>query len=295
MKKAYYFLFLFSCYFTCSGQNPFPNNNDVQSWKVMTWYFWGGACIEHEITLGQRIELCEDHYTEVLYNHDDSTQNVMGYYKIVGDSVFVRKTLDCTVEEKLMYDFLSNIGDTLKTANYSGTNTDDYPYWKNSADTMIDYLGTYRNTMNLNFKMYPNNTTSFNDTVSTRWIEGIGSIIHPFYSLDCLGDFCETEHSLTQSTLNGNIIYENYNYTFSWPCTSINLVDIDKLYQDETLLYPNPTEKLINLNVEGEKKIYNSVGEIVIISFNNTIDVGELPIGIYLLKIKGLTKKFVKE
>lgn len=76
---------------------------------------------------------------------------------------------------------------------------------------------------------------------------------------------------------------------------------ISQLFEvEEVQIYPNPTRDIIQLeNIEGEIKIYNSSGELVIHKkqFDQQIDVGLLPSGVYFLEVVGENirqAKFIK-
>lgn len=64
-------------------------------------------------------------------------------------------------------------------------------------------------------------------------------------------------------------------------------------------LYPNPTKEILHINVmeDAGYSIIDVTGRIVTkgTSSNNTIDVSALPLGMYFLKTKNTTTKFIKE
>lgn len=101
-------------------------------------------------------------------------------------------------------------------------------------------------------------------------------------------------------SLNGTIP-DGMVYTFSKVISNVQEVD---QYSDLISIFPNPTEDLININIEGDNllidqvTIYNALGKEVLIT-NDTrqaIDLSDLADGIYLVKIstdKGLVTKRV--
>jgi hypothetical protein len=57
--------------------------------------------------------------------------------------------------------------------------------------------------------------------------------------------------------------------------------------------YPNPTHGTIHIyNAKGkEKKLFNSVGQLILNSKEDQLDLSHLPKGIYYLRIDGSSKK----
>jgi hypothetical protein len=119
MKKAILLLcftaFLIPITFS---QDIFPTASDQQKWEYVTWNFWGGACQKRIIKNGQPINLCSDTFIEVFdCDENEANCHVLGYYRIQGDSIMIRKsdifwdgtrwidTVYCNQSEGLMYDF----------------------------------------------------------------------------------------------------------------------------------------------------------------------------------------------
>lgn len=59
-------------------------------------------------------------------------------------------------------------------------------------------------------------------------------------------------------------------------------------------IYPNPVKNTLHTNLVGNKKVYNLIGEVVLESDKQALDVSLFPPGIYLLESKGEFLKFVK-
>ena len=60
-------------------------------------------------------------------------------------------------------------------------------------------------------------------------------------------------------------------------------------------LYPNPTSHYLHVELEGEKKCYNSAGKCVLSTRERVLDVSHLPAGIYHLSSAVGTRTFIKE
>jgi hypothetical protein len=59
-------------------------------------------------------------------------------------------------------------------------------------------------------------------------------------------------------------------------------------------VYPNPTDKYINVNFAGLKQIYNIIGKKLLQSYDNKIDVSALAKGVYLIRIENISIRFIK-
>lgn len=63
-------------------------------------------------------------------------------------------------------------------------------------------------------------------------------------------------------------------------------------------IYPNPTNNLVNIQTDEESievQIYNTSGQLLIKTNNNTIDLSSYPCGIYFLNVNGTVEKIIKE
>ena len=73
---------------------------------------------------------------------------------------------------------------------------------------------------------------------------------------------------------------------------SLSSVDFDNNLID---VYPNPTEKYINVDYDGKKEIYNILGEKLMQSFENKINVSSLAKGVYLIRVENISIHFIKK
>ncbi|MCF0211119.1 MAG: T9SS type A sorting domain-containing protein [Bacteroidales bacterium] len=73
----------------------------------------------------------------------------------------------------------------------------------------------------------------------------------------------------------------------------------DASLQDDFIVYPNPTEDILTIQVEGDVMIYNSLGQLVKevknIHGTRTIDISHLKQGVYLIKSGEHTEKLIKK
>lgn len=126
---------------------------------------------------------------------------------------------------------------------------------------------------------------------------------------DCItGDTLvgETDSSFT-ATVNGTyqVQINKGGCSFTSACFIVNTLDINDYDSQNLLVYPNPTNEIITIQMEkpiGEIIVQNTLGEIVLTHFTNenrfTLPLNKLPAGIYTLvmntKDQTLMKKIIK-
>ena len=59
-------------------------------------------------------------------------------------------------------------------------------------------------------------------------------------------------------------------------------------------IYPNPTDQFIHIHHDGLKEIYTILGEKILVTHKNTINVSFLANGIYLIKVNNQTMRLIK-
>jgi len=60
-------------------------------------------------------------------------------------------------------------------------------------------------------------------------------------------------------------------------------------------IYPNPTNSMLYLSEKVEYKIYNTLGDVILIGNNNIIDMRSFNNGMYILESESMRKKIVKQ
>ena len=65
-------------------------------------------------------------------------------------------------------------------------------------------------------------------------------------------------------------------------------------YVNTIEIYPNPTDQFIHINHDGLKEIYTILGEKLLFTHENTINVSFLANGIYLIKVNNQTMRLIK-
>ena len=70
-----------------------------------------------------------------------------------------------------------------------------------------------------------------------------------------------------------------------------------KIEEESQILnvYPNPARNIISINSEGEKIIYNILGEVILKSKEKNINIQKLSNGVYWIKCKKKVGKIIKQ
>lgn len=79
---------------------------------------------------------------------------------------------------------------------------------------------------------------------------------------------------------------------------TITVTEATAISETETnagLLFPNPANEQITVMTDKPIFIYNKLGELVLTTSANPVDLSTLRSGVYLLKSEGVTEKFIKQ
>lgn len=78
-----------------------------------------------------------------------------------------------------------------------------------------------------------------------------------------------------------------------WPLSSTHVTEIDKTFE----VYPNPANTVIYIKTEnaGKKELYNSVGQLLLSTYMNEINVSRYSEGIYYIKVGNEVQKIIIE
>lgn len=94
----------------------------------------------------------------------------------------------------------------------------------------------------------------------------------------------DPDNHLSEGGIDGFEIYED----------TINPLSVNTYSLQSDLIYPNPSRSLINIPINGLKKIYSSSGQLLLTSEEKVIKIDGLPSGIYFVLIDNTYIKFVK-
>jgi len=217
-----------------------------------------------------------------------------------GDPVWVRQDsgkvyyLNYQQQERLLYDFTLNVGDSFDVRN--GPNY--FSFLKvNSVDTVI--LGRTRKRMFLS-------CDDCGNYQSEIWIEGIGNINPTFYfpfERDFVFD--GGEYRVLCYSENGALVYQNPAYNDCFYDTIIYLSD-KNILEAEVRTYPNPVSDVLFVDLPSNEEVEVCLSSMLGVelfcekhSGNMQIEMRQYPEGIYLLQIKSgkgsVAKRIVRE
>jgi len=107
-----------------------------------------------------------------------------------------------------------------------------------------------------------------------------------------------TEYVLNSDTWNE---LEGEEFKSYWYYSKLSSLSLENLESSTFIIYPNPTNSLLNVKSQKELniRIYNNLGQFILQNDNsNSIDVSSLVKGVYFIKvsdgINSSTKKFIK-
>jgi Secretion system C-terminal sorting domain len=234
--------------------------------------------------------ICKRIYSKISFNSFYSNKMTTIFVRTEGKKVYYLPVGgDCIFEdEKLLYDFSLELGDivVIDILNNLGIS---FVEVKKVETVML--FGKMRKKMTL--EIQKDNGKKYEDV----WIEGVGSIVHPFYALlrqspdGNWGELlCASSNMLQQ--------YKNPKYSFCSFFVATEDVKNQTLAVD---VFPNPFDSNVNINILGDKNLYHNVElfnhfgqKLLEQNFETSCILATdfLPKGIYFLKIQTADKQF---
>lgn len=273
------------------AQAYFPDPASDPKWFVgRTAYGFGGET-HHQVECyyGVSATFCGHIYTEVIEDMPEiGYQQSLGYIRIDGPRVYALLDTSCAIAPSLIYDFSLEEGQSVDCGyNMSAYELKENTFTVSSTGTVDIPLGNRRYQ-----RMAYSRHISLPDSPPTSmdWIAGVGSSKHPFYSLSCIGDFCEVEDTLYQLTLNGETAYDIV--TASQAPTAYELS-----------VYPTvfgSTFWIAGLQGKATARLFDSSGRAVfqtqLTQAEEAVNVAGLPNGLYFLEVReqGTGKRAVR-
>ncbi len=282
---------------------PLPEENVV--WK-MNYYPYGGQTVPHaDIPEGDTIIngiTYKKIYRHIFDNEQSMnviSKNYVGSFRndVENKMVYFYTNNEYNPEEKILYDFSVQVGDTLFSKDYCDGFVERYVL---RIDTIQVADGTYRKAFGLWIE--PNPVV---DPYPNLWwiIEGIGFNEGLLYHMDDFDDNGNTLNCMYTVNENGTpnqVIYEDMffnEYSSHTGCTYIATADMDFEPEELMHVYPNPiitsgcvrfkqnyalrNHILTLYNVHGEKiKTFDNLSEEIPMIFGK-----DYPSGIYLLTL----------
>jgi hypothetical protein len=275
MKKTIYlFSVLLSLPFLIRAQtidtSGFPMLSQNPKWTLaVNSFFDPGSISTEDIGYQKDTSFCNKTYSIYKGRHLDEgkiyirSEGRMTYY--------LNSPADCD-DETLLYDFNLDKGDVF-------FNMDLDIFIKINSIEKIELFGKTRKAQNVTF--YRTNDKKLFDT---KFIEGIGCLIHPFFPLTKRQWGQDIWHTLYCARLNQIQVFGPLNCAFK---TSNKEQNADS----QLFVYPNPTEDEIfvkgNFEFPLQCNLYDALGKKIkqttLNAENEPISLLDLPKGIYLL------------
>lgn len=304
MRKYLFILVIFFCsYQTGNCQHIFPTYTDSAKWDVYAC-FMGMSCQTSIYKYSYDTVFCGKAYSKTVLSGYLTTG--VGFVRSDSIRSYCRASTNCLDKEYLMYDYSMNPGDSI----YAGLSlmppfamTDTTKFVLTSIDT-VNFLGKNRRVFHMLFN--PNGTGVPNRPMN--WIEGIGSTTHPFHSMVCLQDGCETSFRLLCYDSSSVQLYQDtvYNtcdstfyaglYDYNNPNINLIIFPIPATDKIEVCIQKSDLRSLEIFNVQGQKikSIINNKPQT-----KNEIDISELVNGVYIIEVNTenniIRQKFVKQ
>lgn len=216
--------------------------------------------------ISQTIENISEYKYNYYFREDSISRKIYQYYN--GDN-----------KEILSYDYGLNIGDTFWMPTQ---------YWGYDfliLDSIKYKLTTYLSTIDKHVDMeMPNNRVFYLSDpdyhVKYTWIEGIGSI------KGLCNEWGYDDHNVLCHFDSSGIMDLHLNIDST--CTGPVYDNIQTFKKQEAIVYPNPTNGLININTEfiNQVEIFNNYGQKIHQSLDSKIDIRHFTSGIYFIKIR---------
>jgi hypothetical protein len=237
------------------------------------------------------------------------------YFKLLG-GYFARTSWDAVDSTKFRIELRDTLGTLMQEATFARpTNTSDYTLVQSRGDSTIAILfggdnGVHASVMSWDF------STVIADTLMSRTT---GRVAHPagLFIDDALAIVWEdyrdsvsriygTMRPIKVRSING----ESPDLPPVRAAYGSHVHDYRTLYGQVPILYPNPTEGMLNVAIDlksidgAQLDIFNSTGELVFQRHlftghsgwhMETVDIGELPVGLYIARLSHLNGIIVEK
>lgn len=170
---------------------------------------------------------------------------------------------------------------------------EDMLYWGGTifsadAGTTIDTVATYNDF--------------FNKPAIVKFTYGTGRVLlispHPEIEEDSDRDGVDVAEELADNGSDWHFLWTATDWLLGRPLSAPNDTSVPKRDINQITAYPNPTKGILNISLYNHQKIdkitvYNHLGQIVSVTKakHNTVDLMNLPNGMYILEINSNTKK----
>ena len=190
-------------------------------------------------------------------------------------------------QEYIHYDFTLTVGDTI-----SLTESMAVPEVFGPIDLTVTAVDTVTYADNLPRKRITLNDSTNPDLLQIVWIEGQGTLRGPIYLPDSFAFNYESGFATCSYTTAATVLYEPDNPSFCEPSSTRNVGDF------EVKVSPNPTNGNIRITTDlspARTVIHDYSGRIIMeVPGVTEIDLGNLPAGIYTLRVWSADQQFAQ-
>jgi hypothetical protein len=245
--------------------------------------------LEWSVMYGLYSPLGTEKRTHYINIQGDSIVNDISYKRINGhpfEQFLIREDrtkvylLDVFSQERILYDFSLDIGDTITQINMFGVEAE----WFVQEIDSIEIEGIYRKQIHL---------SHINNIISDTWIEGIGStfgLVTPGNSVIDAGT------ALLCVKRNLQNIYSNPDYDTCYIYAADNKTSTDNSL---ITIYPNPVKEVLHLKSDVELESYRIIdisGKLIktgMLTQDYKIELSEIRAGFYIIVVNYHDDKYV--
>ncbi len=278
------------------GVSSFPLYEDQAIWNVWgTENFWGAQPQDKVVQYIKDTALCGKEYSVSRFKiHHGQKQDSTFYVRNDGLKTYIRNSTNCNDEDYLMYDFGLDVFDTCIVYN------EGLRKRRKMTVTLVDTIDWWGQSLKTIRLKYIEGEPPIQEVYTVIWIEGVGTLVHPFYNVMLLEDHNESFYDLKCLETYGEVVFQNPGYTNC--VTTVGLEKLEK--ENEVVIYPVPsTDKVFisSSNPINSLTVYTVSGKVIISTVGDVseIDISALPKGIYFLELELdgelLRKKIIKE
>lgn len=248
-------LFFFCCFttFFSHAQQPFPLAADSAVWRTVEDYFWDPGLTQNSWIMERDSHFCGETYNvaEAFTQPSNIGGNFKVYTRNDSQKVWFRTDTNCTLPERLLYDYSLQVGDTF----YRDTDPYGWPHFNSDSTWLVVDSIVPVTSLGITRRAFYMKTLPF----PTVWYEGVGDIAHPFRHVLYTG----TEEDLLLLCMDsiGLNIFQNPEQD-----SCFIVVNREQAFLEEIQVFPNPSPrgwllKLENMNVSIENlAVYTAKG-----------------------------------
>jgi hypothetical protein len=220
--------------------------------------------------------ICNQKWTRAFYSTLEGKPIKPMYYRIQGAKVFIKPRLECEGKEYLMYDFDMKAGDSLVVPHqfFISDGFDNSARIKAKVETVTTVIinGVSRKKITLNY-FYSGLLTDIQPRDDT-WIEGMGSVIFPFYPFLCVNRTCTESYNYVRCFQSeGKILYQDSRSPF---CSNVLITANEEIQRVPLRIFPNPIGSAGALQVDVSSLLFEPVTYQVFDLLGRTVTQGKL-------------------